>query len=124
MFGLGFQELLVIALVALIVVGPKRLPQVGQALGRALAEFRRASDEFRRGISEDESVRTIRQTGEELRGASRDLKSKIVPPAESLSRTKRAPATVDVAVEETPQAEDPPSEPKPRAEAEVDTGKA
>ncbi|MCA9773748.1 MAG: twin-arginine translocase TatA/TatE family subunit [Myxococcales bacterium] len=100
MFGLGFQEILVIAVVALIVVGPKRLPQVGQALGRALAEFRRASDEFRRGLEDDESLRTVRKTGEEIRNAGRDLKAKIAVPAEAIAKPKPRPPIVDVAVTE------------------------
>jgi TatA/E family protein of Tat protein translocase len=41
MFGLGMQELLVILVVALIVVGPKKLPDIAKALGRGLAEFKR-----------------------------------------------------------------------------------
>jgi len=52
MFELGghFQELLVIFVVALLVVGPKRLPEVGRMLARAMRELRRASDEFRSTI--------------------------------------------------------------------------
>jgi sec-independent protein translocase protein TatA len=46
MFGLGMQELLVILVIALIVVGPKRLPEIAKALGRGLAEFKRTTDEF------------------------------------------------------------------------------
>lgn len=47
MFDIGLQELLVIFLIALLVVGPKRLPEVGRTIARALREFRRVSDEFR-----------------------------------------------------------------------------
>jgi Tat protein translocase TatB subunit len=46
-FGGGLQELLLIFVVALLVVGPKRLPEVGRMLARAMRELRRASDEFR-----------------------------------------------------------------------------
>src|SRR5437899_8114911 len=48
MFELGgsFQELLLILVVALLVVGPKRLPEVGRMLARAMRELRRASDVF------------------------------------------------------------------------------
>lgn len=50
MFDIGLQELVVIFVIALLVFGPKNLPQLGRALGRAMREFRRASDEFRSTI--------------------------------------------------------------------------
>lgn len=53
MFDIGFQEILLILVIALLVFGPKRLPELGQALGRAVREFRRASDEFRSQIERD-----------------------------------------------------------------------
>lgn len=42
MFDIGIQELIVIFVVALLVFGPKRLPEIGRALGKGLAEFRKA----------------------------------------------------------------------------------
>src|SRR5512134_3123649 len=50
MFDIGFQELILIFVLALLVFGPKNLPQLGRSLGRAMREFRRASDEFRSTI--------------------------------------------------------------------------
>ena len=50
MFDIGFQELILIFVIALIVFGPKNLPDLGRRLGRAMREFRRASDEFRSTI--------------------------------------------------------------------------
>ena len=46
MFGIGVPELLVILVVALIVLGPKRLPEVAKALGKGLAEFRKATSDL------------------------------------------------------------------------------
>ena len=46
MFGIGMPELLVIFLVALVVLGPKRLPELAKALGRGLAEFRKATSDL------------------------------------------------------------------------------
>jgi len=55
MFGIGFQEMLIILVVVLIFFGPKRLPDLAKSLGKGIAEFKKASDEVRRGI--DEAVR-------------------------------------------------------------------
>jgi Tat protein translocase TatB subunit len=47
-FGIGMTELLVILVIGLLVLGPKRLPDVARSLGRGLAEFRRASTDMRK----------------------------------------------------------------------------
>jgi len=48
MFGIGMTELLVILVIGLLVLGPKRLPELARSLGKGLAEFRRASTEMRK----------------------------------------------------------------------------
>ena len=53
MFGVGFPELVVILAVALIVLGPQRLPEVARMLGRAYGQLRRASEEFQQTIRQD-----------------------------------------------------------------------
>ena len=45
MFNVGFSEMLVIGIVALVVFGPKKLPEIGRALGRGLREFRKAASD-------------------------------------------------------------------------------
>jgi len=52
--NIGFPELVVIIIVALLVIGPKRLPDVAQALGKGLAEFRRAMEDVKDGLKVDE----------------------------------------------------------------------
>ena len=51
MFGLGFTEILVVLTVALLVFGPKRLPEIARTLGKSMAELRRTVDEVRYEIS-------------------------------------------------------------------------
>ena len=52
MFGIGMTELVVIMVVALIVFGPTRLPELARSLGRAMGEFRRASTDIRQTFHE------------------------------------------------------------------------
>lgn len=56
MFGIGMPELVLIFIVALLVFGPKRLPDLGKSVGRALREFKRASDELKDEIGGELSL--------------------------------------------------------------------
>jgi sec-independent protein translocase protein TatA len=49
MFGIGMPELILLFVLALLVFGPKKLPEIGKQIGRALGELRRASEELKEG---------------------------------------------------------------------------
>jgi TatA/E family protein of Tat protein translocase len=54
MFGtLGGQEIIFILVLALIVFGPRKLPEIGKSIGRMMAEFRKASNDFRRTLEDE-----------------------------------------------------------------------
>jgi len=62
MFGtLGGPELLLILVIALIVFGPRKLPEMGKSLGKMMAEFRKASTDFQRTIEEEVEADKMRQ---------------------------------------------------------------
>ena len=63
MFGsLGLPELLMIFVVALIVFGPRKLPEIGKSLGKMMGEFRRASNDFRNTIESEVEAEKIRES--------------------------------------------------------------
>ncbi len=95
MFGIGGSELLLILLVALIVLGPKSLPQIAKTLGKAMGEFRKVSTEFQRTINTeielDEYKKREKEAEEELFGETKNAKEPVkVASAENLDDTKKS----------------------------------
>lgn len=59
MLGIGFQELLLVLVVALVVVGPKKLPDLAKGLGKGLKEFRKATDDLKSNLHDNETFKDL-----------------------------------------------------------------
>ena len=88
---IGMPEMVVIAVIALIIFGPRKLPELGKSLGKSIAEFKRASNELKNTL-EDE-IRT-----EELQEAR---KSAQIPPTAPVPATASAPSSTSAPEGET-----------------------
>jgi sec-independent protein translocase protein TatB len=103
MFDIAWSELLLIAVVALIFIGPKELPALLNNLGRAAAKLRRSADEFRRHFEE-----SMREAGyEDLHKNINDLRS--------LNPSSQLRATIDSAINQNYAPKQPPAGTQPSA---------
>lgn len=93
MFGsLGFPEILLILVLALLLFGPKRLPEIGRTIGKGLSEFRRASNELKRTldaeVAADEAPRRPQPLSPAFRPPSRDSEAEAAEPKPKVEAAK------------------------------------
>ncbi len=70
MFGsIGGPEILLIFILALLLFGPRKLPEIGRALGKTVAEFRKATAEFRSTLEREVEMEKLKETGGALKSA-------------------------------------------------------
>ncbi|NVM26836.1 MAG: twin-arginine translocase subunit TatB [Desulfobacterales bacterium] len=79
MFGIGMPELIIIFVIALIVIGPKKLPDLARALGKGMAEFRKATNDIKANLD-------MEGVEDELKGMEEEL-------ADSVTGLIEAPET-------------------------------
>jgi Tat protein translocase TatB subunit len=122
MFGIGPWEIVLILVIALLVVGPKRLPELMRDLGKFVAQFRSVTDEMRRELQLDEEVRRLRETVHDLHDVSatamRKMMQEVEEEAKALAANAQAPEPEQ---EQSPSslsapAENPPPEDQPASE--------
>ena len=111
MFGLGMPEILLILAIALIVIGPQKLPELAKTLGRAMGEFKKAAQDFKKTMDVESSVKNIHKPVEPLKAT---LKEAVMPEEEAenikSSTEEKAPdkASTDrsIRADKTPPATD------------------
>ena len=77
MFGIGMPEMILILAVALIVIGPKKLPDLAKSLGRAFGEFKKATSDLKDSLEVDTDFSEVTKTFDD---ATEDIKSTIGEP--------------------------------------------
>jgi TatA/E family protein of Tat protein translocase len=92
MFGIGMPEMLLLLAIALVVIGPKKLPDLAKSLGRAMREFKKATNEFKETIQIDEDLSEVKKA---FTGINADIKDAVVssdePPEPEAAEEAAAP---------------------------------
>jgi len=88
MFGIGMPEMLLILAIALIVIGPKKLPDLAKSLGRAMREFKKATNEFKETLHIDSEMEDVKKA---FSGISDDVKEAVDLKLEPEKKTEDQP---------------------------------
>ena len=108
MFGIGMPELILIAVVALIVLGPKKLPDLAKSMGRAVREFRKATSELKETLQVDSEFSEVKKAFNDFQSdVNKTLQPEAKtepPPAGQPGIAAEAPATVTAPADGAPTA--------------------
>jgi TatA/E family protein of Tat protein translocase len=107
MFGLGMPEILLILAIALMVIGPKKLPELAKTLGRAMGEFKKAAQDFKRSIDLEETARKFEEPAKSIRETIKEVTTspEETPATHSDAATPADPAPLPGKVDDTPTGE-------------------
>lgn len=81
MFGIGLPEMIIIMVIALIVIGPSKLPELARALGKGMAEFRKATQEIKDSLDIDEDFQAVKNDlADTVSGIEQTISSQVYDP--------------------------------------------
>ena len=83
MFGLGMPEILLILAIALIVIGPQKLPEVAKTLGKAMGEFKRSTQDLKNSIDIETTVNEVKPNKKKLKDIIKDIGSQDPEPEQN-----------------------------------------
>jgi TatA/E family protein of Tat protein translocase len=80
MFGISMPEILIVMVIALIVIGPSKLPDLAKAIGRGLAEFRKATQDIKESLDLDHELREVKKDiSDSISGLDKAAKAYVQP---------------------------------------------
>lgn len=112
MGSIGVPELILIFVVALLLFGPKKLPEIGRTIGKAMGEFRRATNDLQRSLEEEVAAAELHEVRREIRNATQAAEKTI---SGDLGGSPNAAAQPTVSASEppAPKADSMPPTPEP-----------
>ncbi len=119
MFGIGMPELLIILVVALIVVGPRKLPDLARSLGKGMQEFRKATDEIKNELTANETFQEFKEVQTTVKDTVSAMKPQSLLEVDSILEPKEPKTdhsgreTVLKEITQAAEPEEPDREPSP-----------
>ena len=119
MFDIGFSEIVVIAVVALIVIGPERLPKVARTLGHMFGRLQRYVSEVKADISREMELDELRKLQSQVQSAARDIEQSVSNAARDVeSGVRSVESQLNEGASAAPAKDEPPPQPQPSAAEE------
>jgi len=122
MFDIGFSEIVVIAVVALIVLGPERLPKAARTMGHLFGRLQRYVNDVKSDINREMELEELKKLQQEVKSAARDIEQSVSSAASSVeSGVRDVESQLNAGAHETatppatPPLAEPPAEPAPDA---------
>jgi sec-independent protein translocase protein TatB len=119
MFDIGFSEIVVIAVVALIVLGPERLPKAARTMGHLFGRLQRYVNDVKADINREMELEELKKLQQEVKSAAQDLQQSVSSAASSVEsgmRDVEAQLNAGASEAPAPPLADPPAEPAPGTE--------